>query len=142
MEIQRQLAVVYTVEDALSKVNHMRNLGFSEFEIHIFARNIRELQSLKMYTEIDVHQSGNFLDMMKSVVSGRKLHEACLNHFEFSDEELHHYGELIRKGAIFIIAQHDYPVDKQPSTLKLSNIPKKISTNQIPNPLNATNHKK
>ena len=135
MEIQRQLAVVYTVEEALQKVNHIRELGFLEHEIHIYARNIQELHSLKMYTEIDVHQSGNLMDMMRSVVTGRKLHEACLKRFEFSDEELHHYGDMIRKGAILIIAQHDFPVQKQPTAYKVKKLPKKIQT-QVPNPLN------
>ena len=135
MEIQRQLAVVFTVEEALQKVIHMRELGFLEHEIHIYARNIQELHSLKMYTEIDVHQSGNLMDMMRSVVTGRKLHEACLKRFEFSDEELHHYGEMIRKGAILIIAQHDFPIEKQPTSYKVKKLPKKIQT-QVPKPLN------
>ena len=142
MQIHRQLAVVYTVPDALHKVNHMRELGFLEHEIHIYAKNIRELQSLKMYTEIGVHQSGNLLDMMKSVMSGRKLHEACLKRFDFSDEELHHYGELIRKGAILIIAQHDFPIEKQPTSYKVPKYQKKMSTNQMPNPLNVTSKMK
>ena len=137
MQIHRQLAVVYQVEEALQKVNHMRELGFLEHEIHIYARNIQELQSLKMYTEIDVHQSGNLLDMINSVVSGHKLHEACLKRFDFSKNELEHYGELIRKGAIIIIAQHDFPVEKQPTAYKVKQIPKKLPT-QVPNPLNVT----
>lgn len=138
MQIQRQLAVVYSVEEALQKVNHMRELGFLEREICIFARNIQELQSLKMYTEINVHQSGNLLDMMKSVVSGRKLHEACLQRFEFSREELEHYGEIIRKGAILIIAQHDFPVEKQLTKSKVKVLQKKLPS-QIANPLNVSN---
>lgn len=141
MQIQRQLAVVYTVEEALQKVNHMRELGFLEHEIHVFARNIQELQSLKMYTEIDVRQSGNLLDMMKSVVSGRKLHEACLKRFDFSEEELQHYGEVIRKGAILIIAQHDFPVEKQPTKVKVKALPKKLPSH-VANSLNVADKQK
>lgn len=125
MQFQRQIAVVYTVPDAFNKVNYMRELGFLEHEIHIFAKNIQPFQSLKMYTEMNVHQSGNLLDMMKSVLTGLKLHEACLLRFQFSREELQHYGELIRKGAIFIIAQHDFPVEKQPTSYKMMKLPNK-----------------
>lgn len=141
LQFHRQLAVVYTVPDVIKKVNYMRELGFLEHEIHIFAKNIRKLQSLKMYTEIDVHQSGNLFDMMISVITGTKLHETAIKRFEFSDEELHHYGELIRKGAILIIAQHDFPVEKQPTSFKLKPLPKKIHANQIPSPLNISNKK-
>lgn len=135
MQFQRQIAVVYTVPDALNKVNYMRELGFLENEIHIFAKNIHAFQSLKMYTEINVHQSGNLFDMMKSVMTGLKLHEACLLRFKFSSEELHHYGKLIRKGAILIIAQHDYPVEKQPTSYKMMKLPSKET--QLPRTLNA-----
>lgn len=141
MQFHRQIAVVYTVEDVIKKVNYIRELGFLEHEIHIFAKNIRELQPLKMYTEIDVHQSGNLFDMMISVITGNKLHETAIKRFDFSDEELHHYGELIRKGAILIIAQHDFPVEKQPTSYKLKQLPRKIPANQLPNPLNISNKK-
>lgn len=141
MQFKRQIAVVYNVEDAVKKVNYMREMGFLEHEIHVFAKNIRELESLKLYTEVDVHQAGNLFDIMMSVVTGTKLHETCLRGFDFSDQELHHYGELIRKGAIVIIAQHDFPVEKQPTSYKFSKLPKKFPAKHIPNPLHVSDNK-
>lgn len=137
MKFQRQIAVVYTIPDTFNKVNDMRELGFLEHEIYIFSKNIRELQSLKKYTEINIHQSGDLLDMFKATITGSNLYEVSLHRFQFSEEELRHYGELIRKGAFFIIAQHEYPVEKKPTTYKFS----KLSTNvkQVPNTLNVNN---
>ena len=66
-----------------------------------------------MNTEIHVHQAGNMLDQLLAVAFRMKQYEVCLRKFQFSEEELYHYGELIRKNAIFIIAQHDYPFEKQ-----------------------------
>lgn len=142
MRYQRQIAVVYTVQDVLKKVSYMRELGFLEHEIHIFAKNIRELQSVKMFTKINVHQSGNLFDRMLSVMTGTKLHETCLKRFDFSVEELRHYGELIRKGAILIIAQHDFPVEKQPTSYKFSKIPEKLPAKHIPSTISVSNNKK
>lgn len=134
MQFRRQIAVVYTVPEVLNKVTYMRELGFLEHEIHIFAKNIQELYSFKKNTNIKVHQAGNIFDWMKALLSGRKLYEACLLRFKFSDDELQHYGDLIRKGAFLIIAEHEFPVEKQPTSYKLMKLPKQ--SKQVANPLN------
>ena len=113
LEYRRQIAVVYTLEEALQKLNEIRQHGFFEHEIHIFTKKIAPFHSLKMNTEIHVDQAGNMLDQLLAVAFGMKQYEVCLRKFQFSEEELYHYGELIRKNAIFIIAQHDYPFEKQ-----------------------------
>lgn len=115
MEYRRKIAVVYTAEEALEKVNMMRQHGFSEHEIHLFSKDIRPLQSLKMYTDIDVHQAGNLVDKILSLIWQMPLYEVCLRLLRFSDEERFHYGQLIEKGAIFMIAQHEFPFEKQES---------------------------
>lgn len=56
MEYRREIALVFSLEEALQKLNSMRAHGFSEFEIHVFAKDIKPLHSLKMYTDIHVHQ--------------------------------------------------------------------------------------
>lgn len=124
MEYRREMAVVYTAEEALGKVNIMRQHGFSEHEIHLFTKDIQPLQSLKMYTEIDVHQAGNLLDKMLSIIWNMSVYEVCLRSLRFTEEELHQYGQLIAKGAIFMIAQHDFPFEKQPSVKFSMSMPK------------------
>ena len=113
LEYRRKIAVVYTLEEALQKLNEIRQHGFFEHEIHIITKNISSFQSLKMNTEIHVHQAGNDLDQLLAVAFRMKQYEVCLRKFQFSEDELYHYSELIRKNAIFIIAQHDYPFEKQ-----------------------------
>ena len=113
LEYRRKIAVVYTLEEALQKLNEIRQHGFFEHEIHIITKNISSFQSLKMNTEIHVHQAGNVLDQLLAVAFRMKQYEVCLRKFQFSEDELYHYSELIRKNAIFIIAQHDYPFEKQ-----------------------------
>lgn len=114
MEYRREVALVFTLEEALQKLNGMREHGFSEHEIHIFAKNIKPLQSLKMYTDVHIYEAGNLLDQIWSLFSRQNLYEVCLRNFDFSKEERHHYGNGIEKGAYFMIAQHDYPFEKQP----------------------------
>ena len=49
LEYRREIALVYSIEEVTQKLNRMRGHGFSEFEIHLFAKDIRPLQSLKIY---------------------------------------------------------------------------------------------
>lgn len=114
LEYRREIALVYSVEEATQKLNTIRGHGFSEFEIHLFAKDIRPLQSLKMYTDLQIHQVGNLVDQFYSLVTGQGICEVCLRKFQLSKEEMTHYGHCIEQGAIFIIAQHEYPFDKQP----------------------------
>ncbi|MER2192085.1 MAG: general stress protein [Solibacillus sp.] len=124
MEYRREIAVAYSLEEALKKVELMRQHGFSEHEIHLFAKNIRPYSSLKMYTEIEVRQAGGLVDKCLHIVYKVGLYEVCLRPFDFSSDELKHYGHCIEKGATFIIAQHDFPIEKKPAkkSLAVSNL--------------------
>lgn len=113
VEYRRKIAVVYSLEDALKEVNFMRQHGFFEHEIHISAKDIRPLHELKMYTDIDIRQAGSLFDKFLSVLLKMRLYEVGLRSIGFSTEELFHYGQLIEKGAIFMVAQHDQPIVKQ-----------------------------
>lgn len=128
MEYRREIAVAYSLEEALKKVELMRQHGFSEHEIHLFTKDIRPFLSLKMYTEINVRQAGHWLDKILKILYNIGLYEVCLRPFDFSIEELTHYAQCIEKDAIFIIAQHDMPIEKQPSNAKklaISNVPER-----------------
>lgn len=124
MEYRREIAVAYSLEEALKKVELMRQHGFSEHEIHLFAKDIKPYSSLKMYTDIDVRQAGGIMDRCLHILYKMRLYEVCLRRFDFSFEELTHYGHCIEKGATFIIAQHDLPIEKQRTkkNLAISNV--------------------
>lgn len=128
VEYRREIAVAYSLEEALKKVELMRQHGFSEHEIHLFTKDIRPFSSLKMYTDIHIRQAGGVFDKIGQLMYNMKLYEVCLRPFGFSREELSHYGQLIEKGAIFILAQHDMPIEKQTKGAKkfaVSNIPER-----------------
>lgn len=112
MEYRREIAVIYTLEDALHKLNEMKQHGFFEHEVHIFTKSVKPLHSLKMNTDIQVHQAGNLVDQMLSFTLRMKLYEVCLRPYHFSENERTHYAEVIQKGAILIIAEHEYPLEK------------------------------
>ena len=114
LEYRREIALVYSMEEVTQKLNRMHGHGFSEFEIHLFAKDIRPLQSLKMYTELQIHQSGNLLDQFYSLLMRQSVYVASLRNLQLSDEEKAHYGHGIELGGIFIIAEHEYPFEKQP----------------------------
>lgn len=128
MEYRREVALVFSLEEALQKLNRMREHGFSEFEIHVFAKDIKSLQSLKMYTDIHVHEAGNLVDQVWQFFSREPLYEVCLRNFDFSKEERAHYGHGIKQGGFFLIAEHEHPVIKQPNKVnaawKTSNVAK------------------
>ncbi|WP_274307279.1 general stress protein [Solibacillus daqui] len=115
MEYRREVALVFSLEEALQKLNSMRAHGFSEFEIHVFAKNIKPLLSLKMYPDIHVHKAGNLMDQFWRLFSRGNLYEVCLRSFDFSKEERAHYGHGIEQGAYFLIAEHEHPLEKQPN---------------------------
>jgi hypothetical protein len=114
MEYRREIALVFSIDEALDKLNIIRGHGFSEFEIHVFSKDIQPLQSLKMYTDIHIHEAGNLLDQFFSLLLNQNRYEVSLRNMKLSSEELAHYGHGIEQGGIFIIAQHDYPMDKEP----------------------------
>ena len=114
MEYRREIALVFSQQEALEKLNVIRGHGFSESEIHLFSKDIKPLLSLKMYTDIHIHEAGNLLDQMISMLSRQNIYEVSLRNMRLSEEETSHYGHGIEQGAIFIIAQHDYPFDKEP----------------------------
>lgn len=119
MQYNREIAVVYSVKESLEKLNYIRSLGFFEHEIHVITKEIEPFQTLKMQTEIDVHQAGNILDKMKGMLLGMNCYKACLSGFFLTPAETKAYAELIEKGAIFIIALHEYPMNKQKSPIKM-----------------------
>lgn len=129
MEYRREVALVFSLEEALQKLNIMREHGFSEFEIHVFAKDTRPLQSIKMSTDIHVHQAGNLGDQIWHFFSRQNLYEVCLRNFDFSKEERAHYGHGIEQGALFLIAEHEHPFEKTPNkasiaTFKTTNVTK------------------
>ena len=115
MEYRREIAVVYTLQDALQKIEQMMMHGFREFEIHIFTKDITPVKPIKTTTKIDVRACGHLFDKFQSLLYNMTLYEVCLRHLGFSEEELHHYGQLIEKGAIVMIAQHQHPFEKTPT---------------------------
>ncbi|MGN7479781.1 general stress protein [Solibacillus silvestris] len=114
MEYRREIALVYTVEEALAKLNIIRGHGFSEHEIHLFSKDIRPFQSLKMYTDIQIHTAGNWMDQLISFITRQNVYEASLRILHLTPEEAAHYGHGIELGAIFIIAEHEHPYEKEP----------------------------
>ena len=134
MQYNREIAVVYTVKEALEKLNYMRSLGFFEHELHIITKNIEPFQSLKMQTEIDVHQAGNVIDKVKGMIRGTNGVKACLSGFYLTSEEIRAYADLIENGAIFIIALHEFPMEKQKQAFKMKDFAKipRLSNGQVP----------
>lgn len=134
MQYNREIAVVYTVTEALEKLNYIRSLGFFEHEIHIITKNTEPFQSLKTETEIDVHQAGNMLDKVKGIIRGTDSIKACLNRYYLTEDEIRAYADLISNGAIFIIALHEYPMEKQKQPFKMKDFKKmpRLTNGQIP----------
>lgn len=136
MQYNREIAVVYTVSEALEKLNYMRSLGFFEHELHVITKDIQPFNSLKMSTEIDVHQAGNVLDKFKAMLNGMNVYETSLTRFHLAQEEIKTYAALIAKDAIFIIALHEYPMEKQKQrqTIKMKDFARipNIGGKQIP----------
>lgn len=138
MQYNREIAVVYTVAEAIEKLNYMRSLGFFEHELHVITKEIQPFHSLKINTEIDVHQAGNVLDKFKAMLNGSNAYEAALTRFYLTSEEIKTYAALIAKDAIFIIALHEYPMEKQKQrqrhTFKMKDFAKipNINGKQIP----------
>lgn len=115
MEYRRKIAVVYTLQDALEKIEQMKQHGFREFEIHLFAKDITAFTELKTTTKLNIRQCGHLLDQLQGLFFNMALYEVCLRNFDFSKEELQHYGRMIEKGACVIIAQHELPYEKTPA---------------------------
>ena len=119
MHYRRQIAVVFSVEDVTKKLNEISQHGFFEHEVTIYTKHIHTLHSLKMNTDIQIHHAGGLLDRLLAIVYRMKCPDVCFRSYEFSNDELMHYSEMVAKGAYVLIAEHEYPVDQ------IANIEKK-----------------
>lgn len=113
MDYRREIALVYSVEEAITKLNIIRGHGFSEHEIHMFSKDIHPFQSLKMYTDIQVHLAGNWFDQLISMFTRKNMYEISLHSLHLTPEESDHYGHGIELGAIFLFAEHKHPYEKE-----------------------------
>ena len=114
MEYRREIALVYSIEEAMTKLNMIRGHGFSEHEIHVFSKDNHPLQSLKIYTDIQVHLAGNWFDKLISFITRQNVYEVSLRILHLTPEETAHYGHGIDLGAIFLFAEHEHTYEKEP----------------------------
>lgn len=120
LEYRREIALVYSVEEVTKKLNSMRGHGFSESEIHLFSKDIRPLQLLNKYTDLQIHKAGSLLNRLYSFLTRQNVYEISLRNLHLSNEEIKHYGHGIELGGIFIIAQHEHPFEKHPKKQSVS----------------------
>lgn len=73
-----------------------------------------------MYTNIQVHLAGNWIDQLISLTKQQNVYEVSLRILHLTPEEAAHYGHGIELGAIFIFAEHEHPYEKKPKKQQVS----------------------
>ncbi|MCJ1906968.1 general stress protein [Planococcus ruber] len=101
---KRVLAVVYSENDLLHKLEELKKDGYEEKDLHILAKDSDRLDGLEGGTDLDVQKAGSFKDKFKGFITGEGSVLGTIKSLDLSKEETERYTEDLAKGGILIYA--------------------------------------
>lgn len=97
------LAVVFSENDLLEKINELKGSGYKEKDLHIMAKDTQHFESISIEgTDVDT-----FTDKFKGFVTGDSGVRAGVKSLKLSEEETSRYTSDLAKGGILIYEDED-----------------------------------
>lgn len=97
------LAVVFSENDLLEKINELKDSGYKEKELQIMAKDTQHFESISIEgTDVDT-----FTDKFKGFVTGDSGVRAGVKSLKLSEEETSRYTSDLAKGGILIYEDED-----------------------------------
>lgn len=95
------LAVVYSENDLLNKINELKLEGHEESEIHVMAKDTKRLDEIEDHMDVET-KGASFIDKIKGIFSGDEESGGGIKSLGLSSSETERYAEEIDKGGILL----------------------------------------
>lgn len=101
------LAVVFTEEDLMRKIETLKTQGYKESDIHLVAQDSDRLDSLEERTGAEGEEINSFKDKFKGFISGEGSVREGVKSLGLSDQETERYTSDIAKGGILLYTEEE-----------------------------------
>lgn len=98
------LAVVFSENDLLEKINDLKASGYKERNLHVMAKDTKHFENISVEgTDVDT-----FTDKFKGFITGDSGIRAGVKSLKLSEEETSRYTSDLAKGGILIYEDEDH----------------------------------
>lgn len=101
------LAVVFSEEDLIHKIDSLKQQGYSESDIHLVAQDGDRLDAIEKRTGAEGEKVDSFKDKFKGFISGEGSVREGIKSLGLSDKETEHYTADVAKGGILLYTEKD-----------------------------------
>ncbi|WP_240611985.1 general stress protein [Planococcus halotolerans] len=101
------LAVVYSEEDLLRKIEALKAQGYKESDIHLVAQDGDRLDSIESKTGAEGEEVNSFKDKFKGFISGEGSVREGVKSLGLNDQETERYTADIAKGGILLYTEEE-----------------------------------
>lgn len=99
---KKVLAVVFSKNDLIHKIEDFKKQGYEERDLHILAKDLDPLNDVEDGSDIDVHEAGSFKDKFKGFITGEGSVLGGVKSLDLPKEETERYTADLAKGGIMI----------------------------------------
>ena len=104
---KKVLAVVFSEEDLVAKIESLKTEGYSESDIHLVAQDGNRLDSLEKRTGAEGQEVNSFKDKFKGFISGEGSVREGVKSLGLDERETERYTADIAKGGILIYIEEE-----------------------------------
>lgn len=91
------LAVLYSEQDLLNKIESLKQQGYSEEDLHLMAEKDDHFEKVEQRTHLEVEEAGSLSEKFKGVFG-----KGGVKALDLSDEDKKRYAEDLEKGGVLI----------------------------------------
>lgn len=104
---KKVLAVVFSEEDLVSKIESLKTEGYSESDIHLVAQDSDRLDALESRTGAEGEEVNSFKDKFKGFISGEGSVREGVKSLGLDDRDTERYTADIAKGGILLYIEEE-----------------------------------
>ncbi|WKA53779.1 general stress protein [Planococcus shixiaomingii] len=101
------IAVVFSEQEAVDKINNLKLQGYDENKIHVMAKDSSHFDHVENETNVDAEKAGSFKDSFKGIFSGGDSALTGVKSLGLSDSETERYSENISQGGVLIYVENE-----------------------------------
>ncbi|TWT04900.1 general stress protein [Planomicrobium sp. CPCC 101079] len=101
------VAVVYSEQEALSKIEDLKLQGYDENRIHVMAEDQNHFDRIENESGVDGEKAGSFKDSFKGIFSGGAKALDGVKSLGLSESETERYSENVSQGGILIYVENE-----------------------------------
>ncbi|MGI2327477.1 general stress protein [Planococcus sp. YIM B11945] len=114
MEAENQvIAVVFSEQEALNKIENLKRQGINEGDIHVMAQNKNNFDEIEQATDVDTEKAASAKGAFKGLFTGGGSVKESIKSIGLSDSETDRYTADVARGGILIYVKDNWkgPID-------------------------------